>query len=49
MSSDKELKELLKSINKEQDINILSKLLSRYYQLLERSDSDELKWYKELN
>jgi len=43
MSSNKELKELLKSINKEQDINILSKLLSRYYQLLERSDSDELK------
>jgi len=43
MSSNKELKELLKLINKEQDINILSKLLSRYYQLLERSDSDELK------
>lgn len=43
MSSNRELKELLKSINKEQDINILSKLLSRYYQLLERSDSDELK------
>lgn len=43
MSSNKELKELLKSINKEQDINILSKLLSRYYQLLERGDSDELK------
>jgi len=43
MSSNKELKELLKSINKEQDINILSKLLSRYYQLLERSDNDELK------
>ena len=45
MSSNSELKQLLNAINKEQDIVIITKLLSRYYKLLERSDGNEPKWY----